>query len=78
MSLSFASREEFSNEENGWTLYTVQSSRCPYKVTVYEDSVRVVGRGVEEDFDIDEHFAGLSSEGIALIAVIMFEEMERG
>lgn len=75
--LSFASREVFENEEGGFTIFQVQSSRCPYKVVVRRDEVSVVGPGVAEHFALPEELQGLSPEGQALVAVIMFEEMEK-
>lgn len=76
MPLSFASREVM--QLDGETIFSVQSSRCPYKVVVGQGEVHLSGPGVSETFPITEELEGLSEEGQALIAVIMFEEMERG
>lgn len=74
MSLSYASRRSFEDAERRLVVVTVQSKYCFYNVAISDSSVVIAGPGVEEEMDREELPADLSSEGLALIAVIQFEE----
>lgn len=77
--LSFSSIKTGENPERRETYFRVQTSKCWYQVNVVGNSlVRVLGPGVDETYDLDECDLpeDVTVEGIALIAVIMFEEQE--
>ena len=74
--LSLSSRPIFHNEDTGKGVVSVQSSRCWYRVALREDEVVIVGPGVEEIYSLEDLPQGLSFEGKALCAVLLFEEQE--
>jgi len=68
----------FIDEEHKTAVITVTTTRCFYQVAIKDDEVTIVGPGVEEkywigpdDGQIPQH---LTHEGVAIIAVTMFEE----
>lgn len=75
--LSFSSIKTYEDEETREVHFRVQSSKCWYSVIVRPDEVWVRGPGVDETFDPEEDLPPrLSLEGLALAAVIYFEEQE--
>lgn len=75
--LSFSSIKVYEDTDAREAHYKVQSSKCWYQVVVRPDEVWVRGPGVDETFDVEEDLPPrLSLEGLALAAVVYFEEQE--
>lgn len=76
--LSYSSVKTGEDAERGETYFRVQTSRCWYQVNVTPAVARVLGPGVDETYDLDDCDIpeGITQEGTALVAVIMFEEQE--
>ena len=78
MSLALASKLVFENREGGFSIFSVQTFKCLYRVVVdNEGCCRVQGPGVDEEIDVGPVSQGLlSMEAQALFAVLLFEESD--
>jgi hypothetical protein len=74
--LTYASRLTFSDEERKIYVYTVQSKLTYYSVQVNVDEITLTGPGLVETLDRDEFPADLTTEAIALLAVLTFEDQQ--
>ncbi len=80
MSLALASKSVFENREGGFSIFTVQTLKCAYRVCVGEDNcVKVQGPGVDYEIDLAESLVStclesITTEGKAILAVLIFEE----
>ncbi len=76
MSISVAARTIFSDERV--TIVSVQSSKCPYRVSFERDgTITLMAPGLEEEVDpasLCEGGSNLPREALAIIAVVLFEE----
>lgn len=74
MSLTLASKTIFNADH--LTVVRVQSSKCHYRVSITDTTATVYGPGVEEEYEVGSLGPeGLPAEALAIIAVVIFEEI---
>ncbi len=74
MPLSFASRTLFRDNTKREASIHVQTNKTFYNVVVTPEKVYILAPGLEETFEREDFPEDISYEGLAVIAVVRWEE----